>query len=285
MDDLKALEQAVDTGKALNKEKQLEKLLHSFETATVAFSGGVDSSYLLGKAFRVLGSKNVQAVTLKSVLNPNKEVEEAALFALKLGVRHHVINIDIIADLDFTANTSERCYYCKRNCFKKIVSVSAAGGFKVVLDGSNADDLRDHRPGMRAAKELNIQSPLLEVRLGKQEIRYLSGKEGFSTWNKPAAACLATRIPYGEEITLAKLKKAADAEKYLRKLGLKDNLRVRCHGNIARIEVNESDLDFIITHRQEINTALQKIGFTYVAVDLHGFESGSMNRSKNPQIF
>ncbi len=278
MGNLKSIEQTVNYEVALNKEKQLEKLLGNLKKATVAFSGGADSSYLLGKVLQVLGSKNVQAVTLKSVLNPNKEVEEAALFALKLGVRHHVINIDITADQDFTANTSERCYYCKRNCFNKIVSVSAARGFKAVLDGTNADDLADHRPGMRAAKELDIRSPLLEVSLGKEEIRYLSKQNDFSTWNKPAAACLASRIPYGDEITADKLKKAADAENYLRRLGLKGDLRVRCHGTIARIEVNKSDLELIINNRKKITSALRKIGFTYVALDLHGFESGSMNR-------
>ncbi len=278
MDGLKALEQVINTEMALEKEKQLEKLLHSFETVTVAFSGGADSSYLLGKAVRTLGPRQVQAVTLKSVLNPDKEVEEAALFALKLGVRHQVINVDITADQEFMANTSERCYFCKRNCFSKIAAVSAARGFKVVLDGSNADDLDDHRPGMRAARELSIRSPLLEVSLGKQEIRYLSGKEGFSTWNKPAAACLASRIPYGDEITGEKLKKVSDAERYLRKLGVKNNLRVRCHGSIARIEADGADFDLILKHREEIAADLREIGFIYVTLDLHGFESGSMNR-------
>ncbi len=278
MDDLKALKQVVNTEKALEKEKQLGRMLRSFETATVAFSGGADSSYLLGKAVRVLGPREVEAVTLKSVLNPDREVEEAALFALKLGVRHRVINIDITTDLEFMANTAERCYFCKRECFSKIAAVSAARGFKVVLDGSNADDLGDHRPGMRAAKELGIRSPLLQVSLGKQEIRYLSGKEGFSTWNKPSAACLASRIPYGDEITEDKLNKVAAAEQYLRELGVKNNLRVRCHGSIARIEVDEADLDYIMRHRAEITAALREIGFIYVTVDLHGFESGSMNR-------
>jgi len=278
MDDLKALEQAVNTEKALEKEKQLGKLLRSFETATVAFSGGADSSYLLGKAVQVLGPRQVEAVTLKSVLNPGREVEEAALFALKLGVRHRVINIDITADQEFMANTSDRCYFCKRECFSKIAAVSTARGFKVVLDGSNADDLGDHRPGMRAAKELGIRSPLLEVSLGKQEIRYLSGKEGFSTWNKPAAACLASRIPYGDEITEDKLNKVAAAEQYLRELGVKNNLRVRCHGSIARIEADGADFDYILRHREETAAALRKIGFTYVTLDLYGFESGSMNR-------
>ncbi len=278
MGNLKGIEQTVNYGVALNKEKQLEKLLGNFKKVTVAFSGGTDSSYLLGKALQVLGSENVQAVTLKSALNPHQEVEEAASFALKLGARHRIINIDFTAVPEFKDNTSERCYYCKRTFFSRIIKVSRGKGFHVVIDGSNADDINDHRPGMQAAEEMAIRSPLLEVSMGKEEIRCLSKQNDFSTWNKPSAACLASRIPYGEEVTLEKLQKVAAAEYFLRGLGLINDLRVRCHGNIARIEVNGCDLEVVITYRKEIDATLQRIGFTYVTLDLHGFESGSMNR-------
>ncbi len=278
MGNLKSIEQTVNCEVALNKEKQLEKLLGNLKKVTVAFSGGTDSSYLLGKALQVLGSENVQAVTLKSALNLPQEVEEAASFALKLGARHRIINIDFTAVPEFKDNTSKRCYYCKSAFFSKIIQVSRAKGFPVVIDGSNADDINDHRPGMRAAEEMGIRSPLLEVSLGKEEIRCLSKQNEFSTWDKPSAACLASRIPYGEEVTLAKLQKVAAAEHFLRGLGLINDLRVRCHGNIARIEVNGCDLEVVITHRNKIDATLRRIGFTYVTLDLHGFESGSMNR-------
>ncbi len=269
---------AVNTAAALKKEKHLEELLHSFRNVTVAFSGGVDSAYLLGRAVQVLGREQVQAVTLKSALNPPGEVEEAASFALKLAVRHRVMNIDISAERELMANTSERCYVCKRSCFGRLSEVSAAGGFQAVLDGSNADDLNDYRPGMRAAEELGIRSPLLEASLGKDEIRLLSKMRGYATWDKPSAACLASRIPYGQEITPEKLKKVADAECFLRQVGVKTDLRVRFHDNLARIEINSSDLDCVMRYRKEIAARLQVIGFTYVTLDLDGFESGSLNR-------
>lgn len=262
----------------LKKEKQLEELLGGLDRVLVAFSGGVDSSYLLAKAVQVKGSKQVMAVTVKSDLNPPGELEEAARFALKLQVQHIVLNVDLTEDRDISANTSERCYFCKRKIFDKIRDIADAHSFKIIIDGSNADDLDDYRPGMRAVRESGIGSPLLEVSLGKREIRELSKKAGLKAWNKPAEACLATRFPYGDKLDTDRLRQVAEAEKYLRLIGIKQDLRVRCHGELARIEVNASDMKRIIERREEIAEKIKEIGFLYITLDLNGFKSGSMNR-------
>ncbi len=263
---------------ASEKEKQLEVLLGRFEKVMVAFSGGADSTYLLGKAAQVLGRNRVQAVTFQSALNPYREVEEAAGFALKLKVKHRTLNLDILKNQDFAANTPQRCYICKQYIFSRLVELAKQEGFDTVLDGSNADDAEDYRPGMRAAEELGIRSPLLEVSLGKDEIRRLSRLKGYPGWDKPSAACLASRMPYGEEITAEKLKRISDAERILRRAGVKGNLRVRSHGNLARIEADSNDLDGIMKQKGDIAARLKALGYNYVTLDLFGFESGSMNR-------
>lgn len=262
----------------LKQEKQLEELLGGLDKVLVAFSGGVDSSYLLAKAVQVKGSNQVMAVTVKSNLNPPGELEEAARFALKLQVQHCVLNINLTEDRDISANTSDRCYFCKRKIFVKIKDIAAANSFKIILDGSNANDLDDYRPGMQAIRELGVHSPLLEVSLGKAGIRELSRKAGLKTWNKPAEACLATRFPYGEGLDTIRLRQVFEAEKYLRQIGIKLDLRVRCHGELARIEVNASEIKKIIERREEIFERMKEIGFFYVTLDLNGFKTGSMNR-------
>ena len=265
--------------RALKKERQLVELLSSIdEVVLVAFSGGVDSTYLLSKAAQVIGQERVIAVTFDSELYLPGETEAAAVLAQKLPVKHLILNTDPLTDREFRANTPERCYFCKHKIYSKLLGIAAEKGLAVVLDGSNADDTADYRPGMRALEELGIRSPLLEVSLNKAEIRELSRRAGLSTWNKPAAACLASRFPYGDEITDHKLKQVAEAECFLRQLGVKHDLRVRCHGNLARIEVNKDDLDSILTWREIIVANLQELGFVYITLDLGGFESGSMNR-------
>lgn len=261
------------------KEQQLVDILSQLDQALVAFSGGVDSSFLLSKAVRVNGSGRVMAVTVASELSPPGEAEEAAELASKLNVKHNLLQLDLTADPEIRSNTAERCYFCKHKIFGRLSEIAAAESIKVVLDGSNADDLADYRPGMRAIRELGIRSPLLEVSLGKEEIRILSKRAGLATWNKPAAACLATRFPYGEELIPARIRKVAEAERFLRRMGIQKNLRVRCHGDLARIEVDASELEFIKDIRETVAAGLSELGFSYITLDLAGFSSGSMNRS------
>ena len=270
--------QNLDLKRALSKERQLDQLLSGIEAALVAFSGGVDSAFLLSKAIEVIGREHVLAVTVNSVLNQPQESAGAADLAREMQARHLVLEVDPLKDETFTSNSSERCYYCKRNIYGRLLEISADEGLEVVLDGTNADDPQDHRPGLRALEELGIRSPLLEVSLSKEEIRALAQQGGLPVWDKPAAACLASRFPYGEKITEQNLRMVAEAESYLRNLGVKQNLRVRCHGKLARIEVNRSEEKIIITRREAIVTKLQELGFAYVTIDLCGFESGSMNR-------
>lgn len=270
--------QAVDLNRALKKERQLERLLSGFETALVAFSGGVDSAYLLYEALKVIGREKVLAVTVSSVLIRPEEIEEAAALARKLQAEHLVLDLNLLENEKISDNPPERCYFCKKLIYTKLLEVASLRDYGKVLDGSNADDLTDHRPGIRALEELDIPSPLLETSLGKNEIRLLAEQAGLPVWDKPAAACLASRIPYGDKITGHKLKQVAEAESFLRQLGVKQDLRVRCHGDLARIEVNKTDLDGLLTQRDSVVAKLLELGFIYITIDLKGFESGSMNR-------
>lgn len=265
--------------KAIAGSEKLKALLRSYESAVVAFSGGVDSSLLLSSAASVMEPKMLLAVTFKSVLNPPGEIEDAAKLAADLKAAHRIIAIDPCSDAGFTANSLERCYICKKLLFSRLFEIAENEGFDVVLEGSNADDPDDYRPGLRAVKELGVQSPLLEAGLGKAEIRFLSRQAGLPSWDKPSAACLASRIPYGEEITPEKLKQVAAAESVLREMGIEGNLRVRRHGKLARIEVDESAFKLVTARRGEIKEKLKEAGFSYVTLDLSGFRSGSLNNS------
>ncbi len=265
--------------KAIAGSEKLKALLRSYESAVVAFSGGVDSSLLLSSAASVMEPKMLLAVTFKSVLNPPGEIEDAAKLAADLKAAHRVIAIDPCSDAGFTTNSPERCYICKKLLFSSLLKIAENEGFDVVLEGTNADDPDDYRPGLRAIKELGVQSPLLESGLGKAEIRFLSRQAGLPSWDKPSAACLASRIPYGEEITPEKLKQVAAAESVLREMGIEGNLRVRRHGSLARIEVDESAFKLVAARRGEIEEKLKEAGFSYVTLDLSGFRSGSLNNS------
>lgn len=264
--------------KALIKERQLEQFLRNFETALVAFSGGVDSAYLLSKALDTIGRKQVLAVTVKSPLNQPEEAEAAAVFAQKIKAKHLVLDLDPLAQKEFSNNPPERCYYCKQFIYTELIKIAAAKGFATVLDGSNADDPAAYRPGLRALEELGVCSPLLEASLAKEEIRALAKHSGLPIWDKQAAPCLASRFPYGEKITRKKLIQVAEAELFLRQLGVKQNLRVRCHDKLARIEVNEAELEFVLAKRELIVRHLLGLGFVYITLDLYGFESGSLDR-------
>ncbi len=271
----------IDLKAAVEKEKQLDERLKSYESALIAFSGGADSAYLLFRALGALGRTGVLAVTVVSELTPTGEVEEAAALAGRIKVRHLVLPVDVLKVPEIKANSKRRCYVCKRMIYGKLLSLADVRGFSAVLDGSNYDDRSVYRPGLQALRELEISSPLLEACLTKEEIRELSARAGLSTWDKPAAACLASRFPYGVELNAEKLQKVAAAERFLQQLGVRHELRVRCHGDLARIEVGEAGRDLLITRRQEVVKKLRSLGFLHVTLDLGGFQSGSMDRASN----
>ena len=261
------------------KEKygDLKKYLQGFDSLAVAFSGGVDSTFLLAAAKEALGEK-VIAVTLLSGFVPENAVQEATLFATALGVRHEFIQVDELSIPGVASNPPDRCYLCKKALFTKIKVLAEKMDIQQVVDGSNLDDEGDYRPGMQALAELGIKSPLRIAQLTKEEIRSLSQMLNLPTWNKPSFACLASRIPYGEAITKEKLAMIEKAELFLMAQGLKQ-MRVRCHDKLARVEVPEEDIPLLLNGemRKKIAEAFAKIGFTYTAIDIKGYRTGSLN--------
>jgi len=266
-------EAAPDAGGALER---LEAELASLGSACVAFSGGVDSSLVLAVAARALGPSRVVAFTAVSATYLPEELQAARDLAAGLRVRHVVVETHEFDDPAFTGNPRERCYHCKRELVAEMVRVAAETGCKALIDGANLDDLGDHRPGMRATAERGVAHPLLAAGLGKAEVRRLSRELGLATWDAPQQACLASRIPYGEPITVEKLEVIAAAERVLRELGFRQ-CRVRHHGSVARVEVESVDLGRALEARETIARRLRALGFTYVTLDLDGFRSGSMN--------
>jgi len=246
-------------------------------SAAIAFSGGVDSTFLVKVAHEVLGDKCI-AVTTTSSTYPERELKEAIAYAKDLGVKHLIISSEELDIEGFASNPTNRCYYCKKELFTKIFEVAKEHGVEYVFDGSNSDDTGDYRPGMQAARELSVISPLKEAQLTKADIRELSKELGLPTWNKPAFACLSSRFPYGNQITIPKLKMVEEAEQFLLDMGLRQ-VRVRHHGEIARIEVSpeERAYFFDINVMDKIGEKLKKIGFTYVTLDINGYRTGSMN--------
>jgi uncharacterized protein len=243
----------------------------------IAFSGGVDSALLLKIARDELG-EGVLAVIAESETYPAREVREARALALSLKVRHRVIHTNELANPEFAKNPPLRCYYCKRELFSNLTAVAREEGIPFVLDGQNWDDRSDYRPGSKAGRELGVRSPLKDARLTKGDIRTLSRILGLPTWDKPSLACLASRFPYETAIETESLRRVAAAEDVLRSLGFRQ-LRVRHHGDIARIELTGDDLEKAAGPRvrTKIVDRLKKLGYTYVALDLAGYRTGSMN--------
>ena len=255
----------------------LKNMLRKLGSVAIAYSGGVDSNFLLKVASDVLG-ENTIAVTLHAMMHSNREVEEAIEYAKLFKVRHTIVKIDDFNIKEFKENGPQRCYYCKKEIFHRIYKIAKENNIKYVLDGTNLDDLNDYRPGLKAIKELNIISPLKECRFTKEDIRTLSKQMGLSTFNKPAFACLATRIPCGTKITNEKLRMIEKSEDYLFSIGL-NQFRVRLHNDIARIEVGKDEIYkfFINDLFDKTNNKLKEFGFKYVTLDMGGYKMGSTN--------
>ncbi len=259
------------------KFKELEKGLRKLPAFVVAFSGGVDSSFLLAAA-RKINPQNLLAVTVSSQFVPEREISFAKKLAHSIGVKHICLEVDILENKEVVQNTLERCYHCKIQMFSLVKKTAENLGIKILLHAVNIDDLKDFRPGLKAAKELGFIAPLVDAKCTKDDIRLLSRQLELETWNKPSQSCLATRIPYNEKIVAQDLIKIDKAEAFLQGLGFAQ-VRVRCHGKTARIEVDPRLIDKISNHhiRQKISKEFQKIGFDHAGVDIDGYNTGKMN--------
>lgn len=271
----------------MNTHEKLEVLknnIKSMDSAAVAFSGGVDSSFLLKVAADVLGS-NVIAVTAHSSTYPERELKEAIEFAGNYSIRQRVIVSEELEVEGFSDNPVNRCYLCKNELYDKIKAIAREEGVKCILEGSNYDDLGDFRPGIKAVSEHGVISPLKDALLTKEEIRLLSKEMGLKTWNKQAFACLSSRFPYGEKITKERLRMVDKAEQLLLDLGF-TQVRVRFHKEIARIEVSQQQFDKMLDPqiREKIYSEFKNIGFMYTALDLKGYRTGSLNEGLSESI-
>ncbi|ADQ40692.1 PP-loop domain protein [Caldicellulosiruptor acetigenus I77R1B] len=264
------------------KYEKLKNYIKSLGSLAVAYSGGVDSTFLVKVAYDVLGDR-VIAVTATSSTYPKRELNDAITFIKQIGAKHIIIESEELEIEGFNKNPVDRCYYCKKELFEKIWKVAKAHGIEYVADGSNFDDLNDFRPGMKAACELNVVSPLKVAGLTKEDIRKLSKELGLPTWDKPAFACLSSRIPYGERITKEKLSMIEKAEEYLLELGFKQ-VRVRYHQDkLARIEIGKDEMEKFLNINviESVRNKFKELGFLYVTLDLDGYRTGSMNLSLN----
>ncbi|MBU1852976.1 MAG: ATP-dependent sacrificial sulfur transferase LarE [Candidatus Omnitrophica bacterium] len=262
----------------MNKLQKLKKIISRFDSCVVAFSGGVDSSFLLKVVRDVLPKNRILAVTAVSDTYTRSELQQAKRFARSIDVIHKVIFTDELKDKNFVKNSIQRCYFCKKELFNNLTGIARRDGFRVCVDASNLDDMRDYRPGSKAKKEFGVKSPLQQAGFTKNDIRLFSKKLNLKTWDLPAMACLASRIPYGEEIHKNTLRKIEKAERFIRALGI-DQVRVRYHSDIARIEVRRKDIKRFLKNFfcDKIIRYLKSLGFCYIVLDLEGYRAGSLN--------
>ena len=262
-----------------DKEKVLKDRLTELGGAVVAFSGGVDSTYLLSVAASILPPGNLLAVTAASETYPQREQDAACELARSIGAAHRVIESRELAIPGFAENSLDRCFYCKQELFGLLLEIAEKENIPAVLDGANHDDLSDYRPGSKAARKLGVISPLQDAGLTKDEIRLLSKRRGLSTWDKPSMACLSSRFPFGDAITDEKLKMVGAGEEFLFSLGLKQ-VRLRHHGSVARLEIDPAEFSFLLQKRETITRHLHSLGYKHIALDLDGYRTGSMNQGK-----
>ncbi|OGS34228.1 MAG: TIGR00268 family protein [Elusimicrobia bacterium RIFOXYC2_FULL_34_12] len=263
-----------------DKLKKLQSIFKRYKKVLIAFSGGVDSTFLLKVAVDSLGKKNVLSATAISQTYPKSDLLTANRIIEKLGIKNIFINTNELNNKDFVCNTPKRCFWCKNELFRSLSKIANKNKINVICDGTNYSDKDDYRPGMLASQKWNIRHPLLEAKMSKNEIRILSKKLGLPTWNKEISPCLASRFPYGQRITIKKLKKISNAENELKKLHLK-NLRLRDYEDTARIEIDKDQLKKIFKTNiyNKIVTILKKYNYKYITLDLEGYRTGSLNQA------